>query len=101
MNENEHYLFVLARPSGSKAAESSTLTAMSRRVVESAWAVKHGVDLEQIRELTSGTETNSHSSTPCATTSGTGTNDGAGDITTDHTTDSSDDPAPDITNDNC
>lgn len=99
MAEAEHFVFILARPSGADAAKTSSVEAMSRRVVEAAWARKHGISIEAIRELTSGTDTTGTSGTPSATTSGTETTDGAGDITTDHSTDSSDDPAPDITTD--
>jgi hypothetical protein len=97
--EHEHFVFVLARPSGAGAAKTSSLEAMSRRVVESAWAAKHGIQLDQIREMSSGTETTTHSNTPTATICGTETQDGS-DITTDHSSDSSDDEGPDIHTDN-
>jgi hypothetical protein len=99
MTEHEHYVFVLARPTGAKAAECRTLEAMSRRVVEAAWAAKHGVDIEKIRELTSATDTTQTTGTPSSTTCGTETTN-PDDVTTDHNTDSVADDVSDIKTDN-
>jgi hypothetical protein len=98
MAELEHHVFVLARPTGANAAKSCSPEALSRRSMETGWAVEHGIDINKVLQA-GGTDTVESTDTVNTTTSGTQTDDGS-DMTTDSSTETTSDDVPDITADN-